>query len=644
MAAAAPSGAGRAPSKYPSIRWERVLPRRSLRVLLVEHDDSTRHIVTALLRKCGYHVAAVADGVKAWEVLIEKEFNFDLVLAEVDMPSLSGIGLLSRIMGTEGCKNIPVIMMSSHDSVSVVLKCMLKGAVDFLVKPVRKNELQNLWQHVWRKHCSSSSANVSDNNAASNHISVNASEMSETGENSDEGNHAFQSGGRPVVDIGVVQKSMEPLQDGGGYSKDEVEAKQDQVDERLTMDLNDGSGDKSLGIPAEVTLPVPDSSLVEQGQKAECSYKTIPFRDEAIGFMRLKQAVSINPSNYCHNNFINEPSSTMNCFMENGAREVVYESARSFHKEDGSYHCSSSFMEFDGCPRQESRERHFLKHSNNSAFSRYGYEKICPSNPHGASTLWIRTTDCVDQSISHPSTDRCDDERNASLSPGKRLASPQMNVDETPLNFQVPPNSNNDDTGFAPSEQLQENACIDHSSTREDASFCHPQLGYIPLPIPMGAIPYQTLCAGHHSILQPVFHRDNALSGHGSRAIGEHIAPSCIPVDQSNPTGSCSHDMMNVSWSNCSGETSTAVVNRGNALESGNESGVQNCNRKVLGHEHSRRAAALVKFRLKRKERCFEKKVRYFSRQKLAEQRPRVKGQFVRQKGVGSSKTTDTEE
>ena len=130
-------------------------------------------------------------------------------------------------------------VMSSHDSVSVVLKCMLKGAVDFLVKPVRKNELQNLWQHVWRKHCvcsscwlvcclcccgsflfpsdtgllfkfmldlsdkidwlikvsiqSSSSANVSDNNAASNHITVNAGEMSETGENSDEGNHTFVS-------------------------------------------------------------------------------------------------------------------------------------------------------------------------------------------------------------------------------------------------------------------------------------------------------------------------------------------------------------------------------------------------------------------------------------------------------------------
>jgi response regulator of citrate/malate metabolism len=42
--------------------------------------------------------------------------------------------------------------MSSHDSIGMVLKCMLKGAADFLIKPVRKNELRNLWQHVWRRH------------------------------------------------------------------------------------------------------------------------------------------------------------------------------------------------------------------------------------------------------------------------------------------------------------------------------------------------------------------------------------------------------------------------------------------------------------------------------------------------------------
>lgn len=36
------------------VRWERFLPRMVLRVLLVEADDSTRQIISALLRKCGY--------------------------------------------------------------------------------------------------------------------------------------------------------------------------------------------------------------------------------------------------------------------------------------------------------------------------------------------------------------------------------------------------------------------------------------------------------------------------------------------------------------------------------------------------------------------------------------------------------------
>lgn len=38
----------------PVVRWERFLPLRSLKVLLVENDDSTRQVVSALLRNCGY--------------------------------------------------------------------------------------------------------------------------------------------------------------------------------------------------------------------------------------------------------------------------------------------------------------------------------------------------------------------------------------------------------------------------------------------------------------------------------------------------------------------------------------------------------------------------------------------------------------
>ncbi|RDX70890.1 Two-component response regulator-like APRR7, partial [Mucuna pruriens] len=125
------------------ICWERFLHVRSIKVLLVEDDDSTRHVV--------YEVSAVSSGLQAWKILEDPGNHIDLVLTEVAMPILSGIGLLCKIMSHKTLKNIPVIMMSSHDSMGIVFKCLSKGAVDFLVKPIRRNELKNLWQHVWRR-------------------------------------------------------------------------------------------------------------------------------------------------------------------------------------------------------------------------------------------------------------------------------------------------------------------------------------------------------------------------------------------------------------------------------------------------------------------------------------------------------------
>ncbi|ONM61179.1 two-component response regulator-like PRR37 isoform X6 [Zea mays] len=137
--------------------WERFLLKETLNVLLVESDDSTRQVVSALLRCCMYQVISAENGQQAWAYLEDKRNNIDLVLTEVFMPGVSGISLLSRIMSHNICKNIPVIMMSSSDAMSTVFKCLSKGAVDFLVKPIRKNELKNLWQHVWRQRCHSNS-------------------------------------------------------------------------------------------------------------------------------------------------------------------------------------------------------------------------------------------------------------------------------------------------------------------------------------------------------------------------------------------------------------------------------------------------------------------------------------------------------
>ncbi|KAK1403433.1 Two-component response regulator-like APRR7 [Heracleum sosnowskyi] len=143
------------------VNWERFLHIRTIKVLLVENDDSTRHIVAALLRNLNYEVIVAANGLQAWRILEDLSNHIDIVLTEVVMPYLSGLGLLCKITSHEIRKNIPVIMMSSHDSMSLVFTCLSKGAVDFLGKPIRKNELKNLWQHIWRR-CHSSSGSGSE--------------------------------------------------------------------------------------------------------------------------------------------------------------------------------------------------------------------------------------------------------------------------------------------------------------------------------------------------------------------------------------------------------------------------------------------------------------------------------------------------
>ncbi|KAK6140332.1 hypothetical protein DH2020_025927 [Rehmannia glutinosa] len=93
---------------------------------------------------------------------------------------------------------------------------------------------------------------------------------------------------------------------------------------------------------------------------------------------------------------------------------------------------------------------------------------------------------------------------------------------------------------------------------------------------------------------------------------------------------------------NAAGNNAESDVGQAGKSGSGDASGSGSGN-KVDEIKFAQREAALIKFRLKRKERCFKKKVRYQNRKKLAEQRPRVRGQFVKQTGTDSSNRSGDE-
>ncbi|GJS15343.1 two-component response regulator-like APRR1 [Tanacetum coccineum] len=77
--------------------------------------------------------------------------DIDIILSEVDLPMAKGFKMLKYITRDKDLRRIPVIMMSAQDEVAVVVKCLRLGAADYLVKPLRTNELLNLWTHMWRR-------------------------------------------------------------------------------------------------------------------------------------------------------------------------------------------------------------------------------------------------------------------------------------------------------------------------------------------------------------------------------------------------------------------------------------------------------------------------------------------------------------
>ncbi|KAG2665133.1 hypothetical protein I3760_16G116000 [Carya illinoinensis] len=119
-----------------------------MRVLAVDDDRICLKLLDTLLRKCQYQVTTTNQAVTALKMLRENRNKFDLVISDVNMPDMDGFKLL-ELVGLE--MDLPVIMLSAHSDTELVMKGVTHGACDYLLKPVRIEELKNIWQHVIRR-------------------------------------------------------------------------------------------------------------------------------------------------------------------------------------------------------------------------------------------------------------------------------------------------------------------------------------------------------------------------------------------------------------------------------------------------------------------------------------------------------------
>jgi len=137
-------------------------PLEKKTILVVDDERSMRLVLSAMLKKEGYRVAAAADGLEALDLIKKKDVS--VVVTDLKMPRLGGIGLLSRVI--EKYPSLPVIIITAHGTIANAVEAVKKGAFDYITKPFDQEDLKNVISKAVKTKALSDREMVLDNHYA----------------------------------------------------------------------------------------------------------------------------------------------------------------------------------------------------------------------------------------------------------------------------------------------------------------------------------------------------------------------------------------------------------------------------------------------------------------------------------------------
>ena len=102
------------------------------KVLLVEDEELLRKIYRKKLELGNFEVEIATDGEEG--LAKAREFKPDLILLDIVMPKLNGIGVLKKIKADPVINWIPVVMLTNTASGAAIQECLQAGALGFIIK------------------------------------------------------------------------------------------------------------------------------------------------------------------------------------------------------------------------------------------------------------------------------------------------------------------------------------------------------------------------------------------------------------------------------------------------------------------------------------------------------------------------------
>jgi two-component system, chemotaxis family, chemotaxis protein CheY len=117
-------------------------------ILIVDDSSSVRDLITFTLETAGYKVLRGIDGSDALKHLTSTDI--DLVITDLHMPKLDGIGLIKEIRSRPKYKFVPILVLTTETQVAKKQNAREAGATGWIIKPFEQDQLLNVVQKVMR--------------------------------------------------------------------------------------------------------------------------------------------------------------------------------------------------------------------------------------------------------------------------------------------------------------------------------------------------------------------------------------------------------------------------------------------------------------------------------------------------------------
>jgi diguanylate cyclase (GGDEF)-like protein len=110
------------------------------KLLVVDNSAAAREELTRLLKRQGHSVRNASNGMEALR-LLDRHPEVELILCDLMMPVLDGMGVLKTLAARGELRRHPVMILSALDEMQRVVECLAAGAMDFVRKPFYPEEM-----------------------------------------------------------------------------------------------------------------------------------------------------------------------------------------------------------------------------------------------------------------------------------------------------------------------------------------------------------------------------------------------------------------------------------------------------------------------------------------------------------------------